>query len=273
MKKYLKRIYKTVMIDELRILPGNVAFFLILSLIPIITLIGFICGMFSLSMTDVISFLDELIPKDVTKLLLPFLSSVGKGNHFIFMVVGFAVASNGPHAIILASNELYKTKDSNYLKRRIKAFFLTIILMNVFLFILVFLAFGNIIVKFILNLEIFKNVASTIYNLFVLCKWPIAFMFIFIFVKLLYTLAPDRKIMSKTVNKGASFTTLGWITVTAFYSYYANNIANYNALYGSLSNIIILMMWIYIISYILVIGIVINSNEYRILEKNTTDKN
>lgn len=273
MKKYLTKIYKTIMIDEMRILPGNIAFFLILSLIPIITLIGIVGSFFSLSMGDIVTFLEELIPKDVSKLLIPFLSSKTDGNHILFMVLGFIVASNGPHAIILASNTLYGVENSDFIKRRIKAFILTILLMNLFFFVLVVLAFGNTIVRFILGLEIFENIGKNLYYLFAILKWPIAFMLIFIFVKLLYTLAPDKGIKSKLVNRGASFTTIGWIFITAIYSYYANNLANYNVLYGSLSSIIVLMMWIYIISYIFVIGIIINTNEYKILEENTSNKN
>lgn len=272
MKRYLTKIYKTITIDEMRILPGNIAFFLILSLIPIITLIGIICGFFSLSIGDVVTFLEDIIPKDVSKLLMPFLNTKTDGNHIMFMIVGFVVASNGPHAIILASNTLYGVNNSDFIKRRIKALILTIILMNLFFFILVVLAFGNIIMKFILNLEIFANAGKNIYYLFAIFKWPIAFMLIFIFVKLLYTLAPDKKIKSKLVNRGASFTTVGWVLITAIYSYYANNVANYNVLYGSLSGIIILMMWIYIISYILVIGIIINTDEYKRLEETTSNK-
>ena len=94
----------------------------------------------------------------------------------------------------------------------------------------------------------------------------------FIFVKLIYTLAPDKKISSKYVNIGAAFTTIGWTFVTAIYSYYANNMANYALFYGNMSNIIILMIWIYIISYIFVIGILINANEYQFLEEKITDK-
>ncbi len=272
MKKYISKIYQTIMIDEMRILPGNIAFFLILSLVPILTLIGLLGGLFSISIADVIQFFEELLPKEVSEILIPFFDAQTSGNHIFFFIVGFFVASNGPHAIILASNTLYGFKHSEFIKRRIKALMLTILLMILFFFVLVVLAFGNIIVKFILDLTIFEKVGNHIYYLFAILKWPIAFLLIFIFVKMLYTLAPDKKIPSKLVNRGAAFTTIGWVLITAIYSYYANNLANYNMLYGSLSGIVVLMMWIYIISYILIIGIVINSNTYQRLEENTTYK-
>lgn len=273
MKKYLSKIYHTIMIDEMRILPGNIAFFLILSLVPIITLLGIISGMFSVSMIDIIHFFEDLLPKDVSKILIPFFNTEINGNHILFFILSFFVASNGPHAIILASNTLYGFKNSDFLKRRIKALILTILLMNLFFLILVVLAFGNIILKFILNLEVFSHIGMNIYYLFATLKWPVAFMLIFIFVKMLYTLAPDTRIPSKSVNRGASFTTIGWVFVTAIYSYYANNLANYNVVYGSLSGIVVLMMWIYIISYILVIGIIINNNESKRLVETTNYKN
>ena len=91
-------------------------------------------------------------------------------------------------------------------------------------------------------------------------------------IKLLYTMAPDKHIASKYVNKGAVFTTVGWLIVTAVYSYYANNVANYNLFYGGLSGLVILMMWIYIIAYIFVIGIAINTNDYHYLEETVINK-
>ena len=144
--------------------------------------------------------------------------------------------------------------------------------MFLFLFILIFLAFGNVILKFILGLKIFSSIAGEIYSIFILLKWPIASIMIFIMIKLLYTMAPDKRISSKYVNKGAIFTTIGWLLITAIYSYYANNVANYNLFYGGLSGLIILMMWIYIIAYIFVIGIAINTNDYHYLDEMKVNK-
>lgn len=267
---YLMNIIKR---EEMRILPGNLAFFLVLSVIPIVSLIGIICSMFSISLTDLTSLISELIPKDVEKLLIPYISaSAGDNNLIWYFILGFVLASNGAHSIIVASNTLYHIEGSNYLKRRIKAFLLTIILIVLFLFVLLFLAFGNIIFKFILSLSIFTKVAHSIYSIFIYLKYPVAFLLIFFLIKVLYTTAPDRRIASKYVNRGALFTTVGWVFVTAIYSYYANNLANYDVFYGGLSSIAILMMWIYIISYIFVIGIAINTSAYQYLEEESQDE-
>ena len=52
-----------------------------------------------------------------------------------------------------------------------------------------------------------------------------------------------------------------WIIVTSIYSFYINHFAAYDVFYGSLANIVILMVWFYLLSYIFTIGIALNYRE------------
>lgn len=267
-KIYLKKLFKIINKTEMKILPGQVAFFLLTSLIPSITLFGIICSLFSISISDVVEMFKTIIPNGVFEMISPFINKqINTSSIFLYFLIGFALASNGPHSFILSSNILYRVEHKSYIEDRVKALFLTIILMFVFAFTLVVLAFGNIILKIIFNLNILTDISHIVYPLFIYLKWPIAFLLIYIALKLIYTITPDTKIKSKSVTKGALFTTIGWLFVTALYSYYANNIANYGVFYGSLSNFVILMMWIYFISYIFVVGIGINANNYILMEE------
>ena len=268
LKRYMRKLIKIIKRDEMKILPGHLAFFLVLSIIPSITLIGIICNVFGLSNTDIVDFFKEVIPAGAMEVIKPFVEKSGGSIAFIYLIIGFILVSNGANSIVLTSNTLYQITDASLLKSRIKALFLTILLMFLFIFILFVLAFGNMIVSFILSLEIFSHISNNVYHIFIYFKWPIAFFIIYVILKLIYTLAPDKNIKSSTVTKGSIFTTVGWLFITALYSYYANNIATYDMFYGNLSNIVILMMWIYIIAYIFVIGIAINVNNYNYLEEN-----
>lgn len=272
MKKWFRKFIKILKKPEMRILPSNLAFFLLLSIFPIITLTFFIASFFNISIDTIINIMNEVLPNEVSNILISITSGGGiNTNLIIFMITGFIIASNGAHSLIIASNLLYKFENSTFLKRRIKAFILTIILVSLVIFSILVLGFGNSILRFILSFKIFKNTANTIYSIFILFKWPVAFLGTYIMIKLLFTSAPDERIKSNTTSKGALFTTLGWMLITAFYSYYVNNFTNYNLFYGSLSNIMVLLMWLYILSYIIVIGIAINANQYHILEKSNND--
>ena len=269
-KRYLKRLLNIVKRPEVRILPGQLAFFIVLSVVPLIAMIGLMCSWFHVSLSGVVNVVLEAIPEAVINTLRPAFTDPGFTAGFS-IIVGFVLASNGTHSIIVASNMLFKLENKNYLARRIKAFFMLIILILLFFFIVVVLGFGNVILKAILSLEFLSHISEYIYMLFISLKWPVAIILIFCMVKLLYTMALDKNIPSRYMNKGALFTTTCCLLVTAIYSYYASNLANYTKFYGNLANIVILMMWVYIIAYVFVIGIAINSDIYNV-EKITTDK-
>lgn len=272
-KQFLNSFLEISTRPAMRILPGNLAFFLVLSFAPIITLIALLASRFSIPLLSFLNDFEYMLPKDLFQIFAMFLSGGNPptGSLMIYLLIGFITASNGAHSIIIASNTLYDIEQDSYIKRRIKAFFLTIILIFQFLFILIFLVYGNILMKWILSFSLFESIRSSIYDSFIFLKWPIIMVVSFILIKLLYTIAPDKKIGSKNVTRGALFTTVGWTVTTVFYAYYANNMANYSVFYGGLSNLIVLMMWIYFVSYILVLGIAMNVSHYKI-DKNKKEE-
>ncbi len=273
MKKFLKKIFNIFMKPEMMILPGQLAFFIILAIFPLLTLIGYIGSNITLFSNAFISLMDNILPKDVFDILMPFLTdSHITGNIAFFMIIGFYLISNGTNSLIVTSNELFGIEHAPFLKRRTKAFFMIILLMALFIFNVLVLAYGNVIAKHIINLEIFANISDKLYSIFILLKWPIAFICIFWMIKLIYSLAPDDQIPSKYMNKGALFTTVGWVLTTAIYSIYISNFANYKMFYGGISTIIVMMIWVYFLAYILVMGIAINSTEYEEIKKTSHKK-
>lgn len=261
--QFINTFKETARRPEMRFLPGNLAFFIILSIPPILTLVAVLCSRFSVHLLELIEQIGEILPHDVQKIFLDFLKAdYSAGVTVVYFIVGFFTASNGAQSIIVVTNTLYGVDEHTYIRRRIKSVLFTIILLVLFLFILIFLVYGNLILKQILSLEMFSNIYQNIYAIFVLLKWPVAFILIFYLIKFIYYFALDRHLPSNQTTYGALFTTAGFIIVTAVYSYYANNLAHYDRFYGNLSNLIVLMMWIYIISYIFTCGIAINISHY-----------
>ena len=214
--------------------------------------------------------MNDVLPSEVNNILVPYITGTGMDLHIGFsIIIGYIVASNGAHSIIISCNTLYGIEHSSYLKRRIKALFITILLVMLFVFSLIVLAFGNNILQFILSMNFIDKIGDKIYYLFLLLKWPIAIVVIFIMIKLIFTLAPDSVIKSKITTRGAFFTSIAWLISTFVYSYYVQNFSHYDIFYGSLSNIIVMMMWIYILSCSLVIGIAINVENYVSFKNNS----
>lgn len=269
-KNIFKRLIKIIRDPAMLFLPGNLAFFLVLSIFPILTLLGVISSFFSISID--FSSITNFLPKDIADILVSY--TLGKGfdsNVGFFMIIGFIIASNGADALVIASNTLYNIPNSNYLKRRIKDLFLIFFIIFLVIFLFAFLGFGNQILMFFMQFIENNDIKVFIYKIFKLLKYPFAMFIIYFNIKIIYTIAPDDKIYSKTTTKGAIFTTIAWTLATIIFSYYIKHFSNYDLFYGSLSNIIILVLWIYLIAYILVIGIAINSGQYNVSkEENKT---
>lgn len=261
-KNFFQRFWEAFWRSEMLILPGQIAFFLFLSIVPTITVISYACTYLNISNNLVQSLISNALSNDIAELVTPIITSTKiTPTFFITLGVGYFVASNGMSSIIVASNMIYGIKDSGFFKRRLKAIIMELVIVILFMFILIVPLLGNSIIKLLHYFNLDAETTSMIINIFNLLRGPLSWLIIFIFIKIIYTMAPDKKMPSKNVNGGALFTTFAWISITALYSYYISNYANYSLFYGSLANIIILMLWAYFLSYAFVIGMAMNYHE------------
>lgn len=255
-----KKVMNVILKPEMRVLPGQLAFFFVLSIIPLIALIGAITSKFQLPLDMIQEYINGAIPASVSELLLSIVSpKVMNFNMAVFFVSAFILASNGTHSMIITSNEIYKIKSDNFLKRRLKAILMTIILVSVLLFIILIPVFGDTIFTLVKETSNNQSLANFLYGLYQILKYPLSIIIIYINIKLLYVLAPDKKIRSKSATKGAIFTTISWVVSTEVFTFYVGTFAKYDVFYGNISNIIILLLWIYLLSYIFVLGMAFNA--------------
>jgi len=258
-RKVFKNILEVIKKPEMRVLPGQLAFFFVLSLIPLIALIGAIASTFSISIETLEETFLSAIPGGVADILLSAVS--GKGLSFnivVFFVSAFVLASNGPHSMIITSNEIYKIKSRDVVSRRLKAIVMTFILVCLLSFLLIGPVFGNTIFEMLKEYSD-NTTIEMVYIIFKVLKYPLSIIMVYINIKLLYVIAPDKKIETATTTQGALFTTISWILATEIYSVYVGKFSRYDIFYGSISNILILLLWVYILSYIFVLGMAFNA--------------
>lgn len=274
MKNKLEYVSNFLFSKEMGILPACLAFSFFLAIIPILTLIVYVFTSFNLPIDIMQNFLNNTFPSGVVELLQPIFSDTLTSSSIITLVFAICVATNGSNAIILASNTIFNVSDSSILRRTIKAVIITIIMILLFSFIIVVPLLGSSILTLIGS---FSNIVvenESIFNMiYIILQIPVSLLIIFIFIKMIYTIAPDENIPSKYTNKGAVFTTLMWLLLTTIFSYYINNIAKYDLIYGNLTNIVILLIWFYGLAYIFVLGLYMNkSNVNKGIEQTNTIK-
>ena len=259
MKKRIINIYNNMYSRDLRVLPANLAYSFTLAMIPILSLVIYFLSTFSISGMVVKDFLNENVPITLVELLSPIFTTSINASSFITICVGILVAASGCNAIIIASNTVYNMENSPIYIRFTKSIFLMIIIIVLFAFILIVPLLGKTIVNFLVKYFAFFDANKKIVNIiYTILQLPVSLIIMFIIIKIIYVISPDGKIKPKYVNLGSLFTTVSWLIITVLFSYYINNIARYDLVYGNLANIAILLFWFYIMAFVFVVGICIN---------------
>ena len=267
-KEFFDNFIKVLKRPEMAILPGQLAFFFVLAIVPTITLISYGASLLNLSTDVIYDFLSNAFSEDIAAMLLNVPGSASGIGLVITMIVGYYTASNGPASIIITSNAIYGEKQTGFFKRRLKSIIMTIFLVLLFIFMLIVPVFGDKIIELFEYVDLNSSITDKVTTIIRLLQGPVTWLIMYFFIKILYTIAPNKRIKSKNVGYGAIFTSISWIIITYGYSFYINNIAYYSTFYGSLANIVMLMIWIYILAYVFTIGMALNYRKEEVeLEK------
>lgn len=274
-KEFWHNIKKVLNRPDMILLPGQLAFFLVLATIPTMTLITYIASVLNLSIDTLYNFLSKAFSSEIASLMLSTSNMSNAGlNLTIVIIMCYYLASNGTSSVIVTSNTIYGIKNNSWLKRRFKAIIMSFIFVLLIVFLLIVPIFGDQIIHLIQMVNLNENVTIIISKIFLYLQSPVMWLVLFLLIKTLYVLAPDRKIIAHNANYGAIFTTVAWIIVTEFYSIYINHFANYSAFYGGLTSVCVLMIWFYFLAYFFVIGMSLNyQKENNELEKTGVIKN
>lgn len=269
-KKYLKtffsKVWEIMLRPEMKFLPGQLAFSVLLSLVPILSIISAIGSSFGVDVQLISNFLGRIFSSIKFDLIIPSIFGQEVTIKYIsVIIIMFYIAANGANSVIIASNQIYDIKEDNYFNRRMKAIIMTMMLCILYIFVLLVPLLGQ---KIISSFNYF-DLKDIIHPIITIIRGPVTWIIIYLFVKSIYVIAPDKEIPHKGLNLGAIFTTIFWLIATYLYSGWINNFTKYDIYYGSLSNIAVLMLWLYWLSYIFVIGLCLNVKvESEVMEKN-----
>lgn len=274
-KKYCADIYNLMKKPVVSVLSGHISYFFLLSAIPIILIIGIAANTFSFSIESFINFLKVSLPPSTSDLIIPLFSGKALSINLVILIISaLYLISRGTKAIIYAASSVYNVK-TNFYKDTIKSFVITLLLFGLSIFIIMILIVGG---KFLLILSELPNldiISTNSVKLFNWLKWPVSVIVIYFTLKIIYVLTPNKSISIKSVTKGSLFTTIFWIISTSIYSFYVTNFLSPNTYFGSAFSIVVLMVWIWIMAFIFVIGLIINAVEekhnYIDLEKTLTN--
>lgn len=172
-------------------------------------------------------------------------------------------ATNGVSNLMKAFNKSSLITDRrSWLKRRVVAFYLTIAISFALVIAIGILVAGQAAISFIKYHLASKNIFWFYSILFLrwIVSWLVIVIIFFATVSVLYRYGPAHKKRWKFINPGSVLATALAVLTSLGFSYYINNFSSYNKVYGSIGTLIVVMIWMYLNSLILLIGFELNAS-------------
>ncbi|MDY6785832.1 MAG: YihY/virulence factor BrkB family protein [Cyanobacteriota bacterium] len=103
------------------------------------------------------------------------------------------------------------------------------------------------------------NQADLLLDLWRLLGWPVALGIVSVAFAFIYRYGPSRRIRGTPIFPGAILAALSWAGISALFRLYVNNFGNYNRVYGTVGAAIVLMLWLYMSSFVMLLGAQLNT--------------
>jgi membrane protein len=248
--------------DDIPGLGAEMAYRFLFAIFPfglfVAALIAFVAPMFGIaSPTDqLLAALGDNLPQEVAASVRPELERVidttRPGLLSIGAIAALWAATGGTMALMKGLNRAYEIEETrSFLTRYFVAIGLTLLGA-----VGIIASFVTIIGGALLTQQIAEQlgVGGSAWSSIQLLRWPIVLVVLVAAVAILYRYAPNARAPWRWLIVGATVFTLGWLLATWGLGLYVANVANYGATYGSLGGVIVLMLWFYLTSILLVVG-------------------
>lgn len=246
---------------------SSAAFFMFLSLIPILLLLCSIIPYTPVTEANLMTILTNLLPDVISPLVVGIVAEVYDQSGAMVSLTAIATiwsAAKGILALVKGLNVINEVKETrNYIVLRLQSCLYTLILLVSIVLTLMIIVFGGVLVD-----AIVEWIPSTAYlmEFFLNIRFVFSLCILIVFFMILYSWLPNARVRIKTQIPGAVFTSVVWSVFSWGFSLYVSRFSAFSV-YGSLSTLIMIMIWMYICMYIILLGALINrfflpTNEY-----------
>lgn len=236
------------------------AYYLLFMLFPLMIFLSSLLGLLELDISNITRSLDALLPTGVVDVVESYLTYVGETSSRTMLWFGLVFTIYFP--MRAADCLMIAVRRAYHLPRpKNQIFYMAkVLLYTVFLLVSIALALGLATVgraalefagRFVVVPEAFIELWTNL-------RFLILGGVMFGAVGLLYAAAQDGRQPARNVVPGAVFALVGWMVVSAAFSFYVENFVNYTLIYGALGTVIVLMMWLNLTAVVLIMGAEIN---------------
>lgn len=253
---------------------AQAAFFMLLSIVPMVSLILAVATYLPFSQNDLLELLMGFIPNDLSDYVEWIITDLyGRAGSTVISVSAIATlwsASKGIAALMDGFNSMYKIRNENkFMKFRPISIIYTIIFIILFAAVMsLYVVVSHYYQRYI---RAVFEMGSALRRVFLFVRYLMGWLLFYFFILMLYVVLPggfgipmgreEHVNFSNRVKSqmpGAAFTSVAWLVISRIVLIYIDYFPNLSVMYGSLAGIVIAMLWLYFCMYFLMIGAVIN---------------
>ena len=235
---------------------AQIAYFFFMSAVPMLIVLTQVLGIFDVSMDFIKEWLEMHLSTEMGGVLLRLFSASSTALTNVVMIL-LALWASSSLAFALSRLTTYTISYGkyrfNFFTERLKAIPIAMGSILVVAATLVIYVYGELIARRVLQNTRMGDLISDL-------RTPVLGVLFFVVILANYYLLPRIRVPVRAVLPGAVVATMGIMIVTWFYSLYISRATNYNLLYGAFSNIVAMMLWFYLISWVLCIGMMFNKS-------------
>ncbi len=240
---------------------ASTAFFSFISIIPALVIVCYILPFTPLTQENLVNAISEVLPETVLPMVSRVISEVYMDQTFVISVSTILLiwtAGKGMMALMQGINVINDTEETrNYFLIRLVASLYTLGMIVAVVVSLILMVFGESIFDHIKDFLILIPHISYVIETFIHFRILIAIATLTLVFTFIYWLVPNKKLRYKKQLPGALFSAVLWCVFSYVFSLYVDIFHGFSV-YGSLTFVVVIMLWLYFCMYIILIGAQIN---------------
>ncbi len=260
---FLRRLQREMGYDDCMGMAAQIAFYMLLAIFPfLLFLLSLISFLPIPDLTgQVLRILEAALPPEAYRLVADTVVSVLSVQRRELLGLGLAIAlwsgSMGVGALITTINRAYNIRPRRSLPaQKALAILLTLALSGIMLLSTVIILFGPSVAHAIFQ---FFGLAGDSYNFWTRLRVPLGFLLNLVALAMLYYFGPEARQQFRWIMPGAAVATALWLGASSLFRLFVRNFGSYELTYGSITAVIVLMVYLWISGLIFLLGAEINS--------------
>jgi membrane protein len=259
----MKRTASEVMADNCLGLAAQLAYYFFLALFPALLFLVALASFFPLGnlMDTITNTLARVAPSEVLQIVQDQILKIAHGKSGGLLTLGMIgtiwSTSSGVDAIIDTLNQAYDIQEGRpWWKVKLTALGLTVGLALFVIVATILVVAGPELAEHVAN---WAHLGGAFAWTWKIVQWPVVFVLISLAVAMVYYFAPDAKQEWIWITPGSILATVLWLVISLGFRFYVTHFGSYNATYGTIGGVIVLMLWFYLSGLSVLVGAELNS--------------